>query len=746
MFCVSYELRLLQNVPPSVLEEIVAELLRRMGFKDIRVVGGPSDKGVDIEAFKVNEFGFREKYVVQVKRYSSGRKVGHTDLQHFIIALKAARADKGIFVTTSDFTRSAVEFIESNYEFKSKVILVNGFKLLDLIKQYRVPIPTAVPETVLKPPVKVKKERPREVLRVFELEYPIILRYDYEDIADRLGEILKEKYGVEKFSIEKAVLEYAPLHLVEWKAYYIGYDSAGRVRQRTASGKALVLHDGHVILDVSKEGKSWIASEVRRKARLRYGRVKASKLIKGKGVGITAAKRIVKSKAASKYECSTRDVSIISWKNLYLGLKWVIDFALTYNSGRFEVDMVKDKLKLDFEPLDNETLKDIISKVVEEKVNENIVGLEPVRYEKYKVVFEGETPRFTVKSTVNKYSGEVLEVSTRFKKEAAISLAKALIAEGSIIGVEEQEEEIIVDVEDENKLYLITIDAQTGKYSIEKDLISHAKAFTIAEEFLRNRYGLQDLKILDYKLVNHRVWSFNTTSPDGSSTISIDAKTGNIVNYEVVFSEKRVRETFLKKYPDKNIASLTFNEETKIYSLKAFDKDYVYEYKVDASTLDYILENMYLKEEIVDNIAINAVKQIKDTPLNIARRTLAEKNWVIVVETPLWYRTFHIDKVKGNVVKQENLLKAEGAEIFFKQYATNMYRVSNLETVQVKQSSTKPNAYVVKLKDPEENYYYAFVDNSTGKIIEHDVLRKHKGIMGWMKTKMYKTKLELKYR
>ena len=742
----SYELRLLQNVPPSVLEEIVAELLRRMGFKDIRVVGGPSDKGVDIEAFKVNEFGFREKYVVQVKRYSSSRKAGHTDLQHFIIALKAARADKGIFVTTSDFTRSAVEFIESNYEFKSKVFLVNGFKLLDLIKQYGVPIPTAVPETFLKPPLKVKMKKVHEVLRVFELDYPIALRYDYDDVVDKLSGVLRVKYGVKDFSVERATLEYVPLHIVEWKAYYEGYDSMGRLRQRTASGKALVLHDGGIIADIGRESRLWIASEVRKRARLRYGRVKASKLIKGKGISLTSAKRIVKSKIASKYDCSTRDISIISWRNMYLGLKWIIDFTLMYNSGRFEADMVKNKFKLDFEPLDEEILKDIISKAVEEKVNENVVNLEPVSRKNYELIFEGETSSFTIKSIVNRYSGKVLEINTRFKKEAAISLAKALVAEGSIIGVEEKEEEIIIDVEDESSLYLITIDAQTGKYNMEKDLINHTKAFAIAEEFLRNRYGLQGLKILDYKLINHRVWEFNTTSPDGSSIVNIDVRTGNIVKHEIVFSEKKVKEIFFKKYPGKTIASLTFDKESRTYGLKAFDKDYIYEYKVDASTLDYKLENMYLKEEIVDNIAINAVKQIKDKPLNIADRKLAESIWIIKVETPLWYRTYHIDKIKGNIVKREDLLKTKGAEEFFKQYIIGKYRVSVLETVQVKHSSLKPKAYVVKLKDLEENYYYAFIDKHAGKVIEHDVLRKSKGIMGWMKAKMYKTKLELKYR
>ena len=542
------------------------------------------------------------------------------------------------------------------------------------------------------------------------------------------------------------MLEYVPIHVIEWKAYYEGFDARGRVRQRTASGKALVLSDGRIIDDIGKQGKSWLVSEVKRKSRLRYGKVRATKLVKGKGIPLNRAKRIVKSEISAKYDCSARDVSIISWKTMYLGLNWIVEFGLTYSSGKFEVNMLKDKEKIILEPLDTDTLKSIIAENVRDRVNEELINIGTVQRKGFKAKFKGETARFTVESEINAYSGKIINITTRFKKEAVMTLVKALVPEGKILNIDERVKEIIVDVEDKELLHVITIDSQTGKYHERKGL-THTKALPIVEEFLKKRYELHELKVLKHSIKDHRFWKFDLFSPETFSiTVSVDAFSGDIASHEVLFNENRVAKEFRKEHPEKTIINIKFNGKAKTFHLKALKDKHMYEYEIDAATLGIKLLDMYLREDKIVDIVTNTVKGMNDELLNIVEKRLTKKEWIVKVETPAWYRTFHIDKVHGVIVKSESVLKKEGAYEYFKQYIILKYGKTKLELIQVKQSSERPNAYVVKLKDDDDNYYYAFVDKYQGKIIEHDVLRKRKGIRGWMKSKLSKARLELKYR
>ncbi len=97
----------LRSMSPKEFEHVVADLLVSLGYKDVKVVGGSGDLAVDITARKG-----KDKVVVQCKRYAS-KKVGSPELQMFIgMMLTEYKADKGIFVTTSSFTRDAVRLAE----------------------------------------------------------------------------------------------------------------------------------------------------------------------------------------------------------------------------------------------------------------------------------------------------------------------------------------------------------------------------------------------------------------------------------------------------------------------------------------------------------------------------------------------------------------------------------------------------------------------------------------------------------
>lgn len=125
--------RLLQ-VSPTYFEAIVLDLLHKMGYganrADLTRVGGSGDGGID-GIINLDKLGL-EKVYVQAKRWQGN--VGRPEIQAFYGALAGRRANKGVFLTTSSFTKDAREFAD-NVE---RVVLVDGRRLAELMIEHEV--------------------------------------------------------------------------------------------------------------------------------------------------------------------------------------------------------------------------------------------------------------------------------------------------------------------------------------------------------------------------------------------------------------------------------------------------------------------------------------------------------------------------------------------------------------------------------------------------------------------------------
>ena len=120
----------LLGMDPAAFERLSQRLLREAGFVKVEVRGKTGDGGIDgLGVLRVNLVSFQVYF--QCKRWSAS--VGAKEIRDFRGALQG-RADKGLFITTSNFTKQASE--EATRDGAIAIDLIDGERLCDLLKQY----------------------------------------------------------------------------------------------------------------------------------------------------------------------------------------------------------------------------------------------------------------------------------------------------------------------------------------------------------------------------------------------------------------------------------------------------------------------------------------------------------------------------------------------------------------------------------------------------------------------------------
>jgi len=124
----------LKSIHPAFFERIVVELLVKMGYGGSIAEAGKAtkytaDEGID-GIIKEDKLGLDVIYV-QAKRWEGF--VGRPELHKFVGALAGQGAKKGIFITTSNFTKDAIDYTPKN---ETKIVLIDGNKLASYMIDY----------------------------------------------------------------------------------------------------------------------------------------------------------------------------------------------------------------------------------------------------------------------------------------------------------------------------------------------------------------------------------------------------------------------------------------------------------------------------------------------------------------------------------------------------------------------------------------------------------------------------------
>lgn len=129
-------LQTVKECSPDFFERLVVDLLVKMGYGGTRkdagqAVGQSGDGGID-GIIKEDRMGLDVVYI-QAKRWNG--VVGSPEIHKFVGALSGQHARKGVFLTTSSFTKDAQQYVSL---IDSKVVLIDGETLAQLMIDFNV--------------------------------------------------------------------------------------------------------------------------------------------------------------------------------------------------------------------------------------------------------------------------------------------------------------------------------------------------------------------------------------------------------------------------------------------------------------------------------------------------------------------------------------------------------------------------------------------------------------------------------
>lgn len=127
---------------PSFFEHLVVDLLVKMGYggsfaNSAHVTQYVHDDGIDGIIYE-DKLGL-DKIYIQAKRYKLENTVGKPQIQQFSGALDEQKATKGVFITTSSYSKEAKQYVE---KLNKKIVLIDGQELARYMIEYNVGVST----------------------------------------------------------------------------------------------------------------------------------------------------------------------------------------------------------------------------------------------------------------------------------------------------------------------------------------------------------------------------------------------------------------------------------------------------------------------------------------------------------------------------------------------------------------------------------------------------------------------------
>lgn len=122
---------------PAFFERLVVTLLSSMGYGSegtlAKAIGKSGDGGID-GVIHQDKLGLDVVYI-QAKRYDTQNQIGRPELQAFVGSLAGHQSTKGVFVTTSYFSKPALEYLKT---IQTRIVPIDGKRLVGLMIEHQV--------------------------------------------------------------------------------------------------------------------------------------------------------------------------------------------------------------------------------------------------------------------------------------------------------------------------------------------------------------------------------------------------------------------------------------------------------------------------------------------------------------------------------------------------------------------------------------------------------------------------------
>lgn len=128
------------NKDPYFFEELILKLLKKMGYGEFETTPKSHDSGIDGIIYQ-DRLGVDRIYT-QAKRYKKDNIIQTPDIDKFagVLHQSTTRSNKGIFITTSDFSNGARE--RAKTDSTVNIVLINGHELVQLMIEYNIGVQT----------------------------------------------------------------------------------------------------------------------------------------------------------------------------------------------------------------------------------------------------------------------------------------------------------------------------------------------------------------------------------------------------------------------------------------------------------------------------------------------------------------------------------------------------------------------------------------------------------------------------
>ncbi|AJF60740.1 MAG: mrr restriction system protein, restriction system protein [archaeon GW2011_AR10] len=135
-------LAILLKLEPNLFENLIGVLLLNMGYGSIKITGRSGDGGIDGEC-SIDQLGLY-KIHFQAKRWLNS-SVPSKEIRDLLGAIQTQRGEYGIFITTSTFSKDALETAKKS----GKIKAIDGKQLVALMIKYGLgikSIPLSIPK------------------------------------------------------------------------------------------------------------------------------------------------------------------------------------------------------------------------------------------------------------------------------------------------------------------------------------------------------------------------------------------------------------------------------------------------------------------------------------------------------------------------------------------------------------------------------------------------------------------------